>query len=165
VRLPVELVVATDRATKAENTSRSVVIREALTEHLKAKGYLKGWPMLSEDARRVAGVLIIQGYTPGHGLTLEHLRRDYLPDMAADLVVSAVQDLERQGLVRVIPGKDGQPGSVDPTPKLRSSDWQNASQQPTNDRWQEDQRRRCDIATVVPPFNAAGERRCRASGW
>jgi metal-responsive CopG/Arc/MetJ family transcriptional regulator len=41
LRLPVELVVATDRATKAEKTNRSVVIREALAEHLKAKGYLK----------------------------------------------------------------------------------------------------------------------------
>jgi metal-responsive CopG/Arc/MetJ family transcriptional regulator len=41
VRLTDELVGAIDRATKAGKTNRSEVIREALTEHLKAKGYLK----------------------------------------------------------------------------------------------------------------------------
>ena len=41
VRLPADLVVAVERATVARKIPRSQVIRDALAEYLKAKGYLK----------------------------------------------------------------------------------------------------------------------------
>ncbi|WP_162501422.1 ribbon-helix-helix protein, CopG family [Methylobacterium crusticola] len=40
VRLPREVIAAMDRLATAESRPRSEIAREALTEHLRAKGYL-----------------------------------------------------------------------------------------------------------------------------
>ena len=41
IRLPAEQLKAVNRYAEAEGLTRSQAVREALTEHLKAKGYLK----------------------------------------------------------------------------------------------------------------------------
>jgi hypothetical protein len=73
--------------------------------------------VLSNDAEQVRGVLLVHGYTPRDGLTIDQLGTDYLPHIPRDVLIAAVRELEAAGYVQCTAT---QPSfSVIPTPKLR----------------------------------------------